>query len=143
MRFWSKLKFWKAAVEPVAHAHGATGEHAAREFLRKKGLKFLTANFATKRGEIDLIFRDGDCLVFVEVKTRSSEAFVRPAHAVNAGKRRSLSRAASDYRRRLENPFVKYRFDVVEVLLEGGEVREIRHLERCFQETFRRQARLR
>lgn len=49
------------------------GERAARKHLQGRGLKFLTANFRSARGEVDLIFRDADCLVFVEVKTRSSE----------------------------------------------------------------------
>lgn len=120
----------------MAHAHGATGERAARAFLQGKGLRFLTSNYATRRGEIDLVFREADCLVFVEVKTRSSEAFVRPARAVNAAKRRALSRAAAEYRRKLDDPYVKYRFDVVEVLLDGEAVREVRHLESCFRETF-------
>ena len=81
--------------------------------LRRRGLTFLTANFRSKRGEIDLVFRDGDCLVFVEVKTRSSEDWVRPAAAVNARKRRLLSQTALDYLRLLNNPPVKIRFDIV------------------------------
>ena len=95
-------------------------------------MKFLTANFRSDRGEIDLIFRDGDCLAFVEVKTRSSEDWTRPAAAVNARKRRLLSQTALDYLRRLKNPPVKIRFDIVEVLLADGAVREIRHLPNTF-----------
>jgi hypothetical protein len=53
--------------------HGELGERAAKKFLQKCGLKFLAANFRSARGEIELIFRDGDCLAFEEVKTRSSE----------------------------------------------------------------------
>jgi len=105
------------------------------EFLRKKGLKFLTANFAGKRGELDLIFRDGGCLVFVEVKTRSGEGWTRPSRAVDARKRRAIVRTATDYLRLLNNPRVPYRFDVIEVLLEGESVREIRHLENSFDST--------
>jgi putative endonuclease len=95
-------------------------------------LKFLAANFRSARGEIDLIFRDDDCLAFVEVKTRSSEDWGRPAAAVNAQRRRRLSQAALDYLRLLKNPPVKIRFDIVEVLLNDGEVREIRHLPNTF-----------
>jgi putative endonuclease len=57
---------------------GRLGEDAARRYLQAHGLKFLTANFATRRGEIDLIFRDADGLAFVEVKTRSNEEWSRP-----------------------------------------------------------------
>jgi putative endonuclease len=104
----------------------------AKKYLRRLGLKFLTANFRSERGEIDLIFRDGDCLAFVEVKTRSSEEWVRPAAAVNAERRRRLSRAALDYLRLLKNPEVKVRFDIVEVLLAEDKVREVRHLPNTF-----------
>jgi putative endonuclease len=100
--------------------------------LQKLGLKFLTANFRSDRGEIDLIFRDGDCLAFVEVKARSSEDWTRPAAAVDAERRRRLSRAALDYLRLLKNPPVKIRFDIVEILLADGEVSEIRHLPNTF-----------
>jgi len=112
--------------------HGEAGELAAKRHLKRLGLKFLTANFRTDRGEIDLIFRDRDCLVFVEVKTRSSEDWVRPAAAVNAERRRRLTRTALDYLRLLRNPLVKLRFDIVEVLLEEGAVREVRHLPNSF-----------
>jgi putative endonuclease len=112
--------------------HGVLGERAARSHLQRLGLKFLTANFKSPRGEIDLIFRDRDCLVFVEVKTRSSENWVRPAAAVNARKRRLLSQCGLDYLRLLKDPQVKIRFDVVEVLLADGAVREVRHLPNTF-----------
>lgn len=108
------------------------GERAARRHLAALGLKFLTANFRTRRGEIDLVFRDGACLVFVEVKTRSSEDWNRPAAAVNAGKRRRLTRAALDYLARIKHPSVAVRFDIVEVLLVGEAVGEVRHLPNSF-----------
>jgi putative endonuclease len=119
--------------KPLHLQYGQLGERAARKELRSRGLKFLTANFRTKRGEIDLVFRDADCLVFVEVKTRSSEEWVRPAAAVDQERRERLSRAALDYLRLLKNPKVKFRFDIVEVLLADGAVREIRHLVNTFQ----------
>ena len=100
--------------------------------MRKRGLKFLTANFRSERGEIDLVFRDTDCLVFVEVKTRSSEDWTRPAAAVDARKRRLLSQTALDYLKLLKNPPVKIRFDIIEVLLHDGHVGEVRHLPNTF-----------
>jgi len=111
---------------------GVLGERAAKIHLQKMGLKFLAANFRSERGEIDLIFRDQDCLVFVEVKARSSEQWTRPAAAVDARKKRLLSQTALDYLRRLKNPEVKIRFDIVEVLLKDGEVNEVRHLPNTF-----------
>ena len=112
--------------------HGELGERAAKQQLKRQGLKFLTANFRSERGEIDLIFRDRDCLVFIEVKTRSSEEWGRPAAAVDKERRGRLTRAALDYLRLLKNPHVKLRFDIVEVLLLDGAVREVRHLPNAF-----------
>jgi putative endonuclease len=117
---------------PLAHKHGTMGERAAKKHLKQLGLKFLTANFESDRGEIDLIFRDDDCLVFVEVKTRTSEDWVRPAASVNQRKRRLLCQTALDYLELLKNPQVKIRFDIVEVLLQDSEVREVRHLPNTF-----------
>ena len=109
-------------------------------------MKFLVANYRGPRGEIDLIFRarddvssgkffrgnELDCLVFVEVKTRSSEEWTRPAAAVDARKRRLLSLTAEDYLRKLDDRRVKWRFDVVEVLLADGVVGEVRHVVHAF-----------
>lgn len=111
---------------------GQLGEKAAKRHLKQKGLKFLTANFRSERGEIDLVFRDQDCLVFVEVKTRSSEEWTRPAAAVDRERRERLTRAGLDYLRLLKNPGVKIRFDIVEVLVAEDAVREIRHLPNSF-----------
>jgi putative endonuclease len=133
MKLVARIKsLWTRAEQPLHLRHGELGERAAKKQLKRQGLKFLTANFRTPRGEIDLIFRDGDCLVFVEVKTRSSEDWVRPAAAVNAERRRRLTRAALDYLRLLRNPLVKVRFDIVEVLLQDSAVREVRHLPNTF-----------
>ena len=72
LRLLEKLKWWKDRdAGPISQRRGAAGERAAKERLQRDGLKFLTANFRSERGEIDLVFRDGDCLVFVEVKTRT------------------------------------------------------------------------
>ncbi len=147
MKLFAKLKtYFTRKTEPEHLKRGKLGERAAKKYLKKQGLKFLTANFRSNRGEIDLIFRERsqiglgsiftrngtDCLVFAEVKTRSSEEWTRPAAAVDARKRRLLSQTALDYLRLLKNPATKIRFDIVEVLLREGTVREIRHLPNTF-----------
>ena len=133
MTFAGRIKSLFTRKEKPEHLRrGELGERAAEKFLRRAGLKFLTANFRSDRGEIDLIFRDGDCLVFIEVKTRSSEDWTRPAAAVDSRKRRLLSQTALDYLRLIKNPEVKIRFDIVEVLLDDGKVREVRHLPNTF-----------
>ena len=133
MNLWQRFQAWRARSDEPEHLRrGHLGESAAKKHLRGLGLKFLTANFRSARGEIDLIFRDSDVLVFVEVKTRSSEVWTRPAAAVNARKRRLISQTALDYLARCKHPRVKIRFDIVEVLLADGAVREIRHLPNTF-----------
>src|SRR5476651_286568 len=133
MNLLEKLKAKFAGKERPEHLRrGELGERAAKKFLQKAGMKFLAANFRSERGEIDLVFRDDDCLAFIEVKTRSSEDWGRPAAAVNAERRRRLSQCALDYLRLLKNPAVKIRFDIVEVLLNGDEIREVRHLSNTF-----------
>ncbi len=119
--------------QPEHLRRGELGERAAEIHLKEQGLKFLTRNFHGAHGELDLIFRDGtSLLVFVEVKTRSSEDWTRPAAAVDARKKKLLSQTALEYLRLLKNPQVKFRFDIVEVLLLAGAVREVRHLPNAF-----------
>ena len=84
VNLFPKLKaFFVGKAKPEHLRRGTLGEQAAKKHLRKLGLRFLTANFKSERGEIELVFRDGDCLVFVEVKARSSESWTRPAAAVS------------------------------------------------------------
>lgn len=138
MGLWRRIQqSFGVRVEPDHLRRGRLGELAAKKFLRRRGLKFLVANFRSPRGEIDLVFRDGDCLVFVEVKTRSSEDWTRPAAAVDARKRRLLSQTAFDYLKLLGDPHVAIRFDIVEVLLDEtrSRLREVRHLPNTFSLT--------
>jgi putative endonuclease len=129
---WQKLKsLFERRRLPLHLQYGVLGERAAKRHLKRLGLKFLTGNYRSPRGEIDLVFRDGECLVFVEVKTRSSEEWTRPAAAVNAEKRRLISQCALDYLK-LGKIRAKIRFDIVEVLLDDGAVREVRHLPNSF-----------
>ena len=125
-------KFFGRKDEPEHLRRGRIGKTAAKRHLVAAGLKFLTANFKTKDSEIDLVFRDDECLVFVEVKARSEGGWTRPAAAVNQRKRPLLSKAAAEYVRKLPNWNVKFRFDIVEVLLVDGEVSEVRHIPNDF-----------
>ena len=136
MSLWEQIqRLWNDQPEVIHLRRGRLGEKAARRHLQHLGLKFLTANYASRRGEIDLIFRDGGCLVFVEVKTRSSDSWTRPAKAVNARKRRLLSLTALDYLREIRHPQVPIRFDIVEVILNEDVIGEIRHLPNTFSLT--------
>jgi putative endonuclease len=133
MNLFEKIKERLAGkVRPEHLRRGDLGERAAEKHLKGLGLKFLARNFRSARGEIDLVFREADCLVFIEVKTRSPSDWSRPADAVDARKKKLLSQTGLDYLKLLKNPEVKFRFDIVEVLLKDGEVREVRHLPNTF-----------
>ena len=94
----------------------------ASVFLRRQGYKILYRNFRARHGgEVDIICRDKDTLVFVEVKTRRSEQFGRPAEAVNIAKRKLISRGALAWLQLLDNPDMRGRFDVVEIILAENE----------------------
>jgi putative endonuclease len=104
---------------PAPHLRlGARGENLACRFLRRNGYKILYRNFRGRTGgEIDVVCRDRDTLVFVEVKTRTREDFGRPLDAVDSDKRRRISRGGLAWLRLLDNPDILFRFDVVEVII--------------------------
>lgn len=98
---------------------GTKGESAAVKEMQRLGLEILHRNFLIhKVGEIDIIARDGGCLVFVEVKTRSKKSLQRAGEAVNEDKKKKIWSAAKIYLKRIENESIRYRFDVVEVYLD-------------------------
>jgi putative endonuclease len=99
------------------HVRGAKGEDAACRFLRKNGYKVLYRNFKHRPGgEIDIVCRDDETLVFVEVKTRANEDLRRPLEDIKEFQKRQISRGALVWLRMLDNPEVSFRFDVVEVI---------------------------
>ena len=76
---------------------GANAESIAGQYLQSLGLQLLAQNFRTKAGEIDLIMRDGETLVFVEVRYRRAVDFGLPVETISAAKRRRIVRAAAHY----------------------------------------------
>jgi Holliday junction resolvase-like predicted endonuclease len=112
---------------------GSLGEHLAAKHLRRNGRKVLFRNyFGLHRGEVDIVARHGRALTFVEVKTRTSAAFGRPADAVNLEKQRLIQRGALDWLRLLGNPRITIRFDIAEVLLIDGEKPKVNIIENAF-----------
>lgn len=122
------LQWFKKEAEHLRT--GRQGEAQAEKFLKKAGLKIIARNVRVGYDEIDLIAKQGDTLIFVEVKTRRNESFGRPAAAVNRAKRKKLSRAAMHFlkKRKLRPPYI--RFDIMEVI---GEKPQIRHIPNAFQ----------
>jgi len=96
---------------------GRRGEEIALRFLKKKGYRIIQTNYVCKLGEMDIIAREKDTLVFVEVKARTSTQFGPPQLAVNAFKQRQLSKVALHFLKEKRIEDVKARFDVVAILL--------------------------
>lgn len=95
---------------------GSKYERMAGEFLKVKGYQILEYNFWCRRGEIDIIAKDGDCLVFCEVKYRSDMGSGLPSEAVNERKQRKLSMCALYYLTGKGMTDVECRFDVVSIM---------------------------
>lgn len=120
---------------PMTNAEiGRAGENLASKWLKRHGRKVLYRNFAgPKGGEVDIVCRHRDTLTFVEVKTRTSEKYGRPADAVNVEKQRLIQRGATEWLRMLNNPVLSFRFDIVEVIFAEGERPVIGVIENAFQ----------
>lgn len=111
-------------------AIGAEGEQSARDYLMTKGANILEMNFRRTTGEIDIIARDKEVLLFVEVKRRSSLRFGRPAEAVNPSKQLRILKTALLYLQENNLQDTAMRFDIIEIL-PGN----IRHIEGAFDAT--------
>lgn len=106
---------------------GETGERLAGKQIHRRGGKVLFRNFrAPKGGEVDIVYRDEETLVFAEVKTRTSDQFGRPGDAVDREKERLIIRGANAWLRELNLPSVLFRFDVIEVFLLPGKQVEVK-----------------
>lgn len=94
---------------------GKKSEKLAAEFLKRTGYRIVETNYRSTVGEIDIIAKEKDILVFVEVKARSSRRFGSPKGAVTTAKQRKISMAALDYLKRTGQTDVSARFDVVAI----------------------------
>lgn len=113
---------------------GAIGEKLAATWLIQRGWKILRRNFRAEHGgEVDLVCRDNDTLVFVEVKARTSEFFGQPAAAVDAEKERLITRGALAWLRGLHQADLIYRFDIVEIILVDGKPPKPNLISNAFQ----------
>ncbi|MFC4994170.1 YraN family protein [Rubritalea tangerina] len=112
---------------------GVLGERIAVAYLRRMGRKVLYRNYRGPRGgEIDIIVRDGEVLCFVEVKARRRREGSRPLDAVGKEKQDLIERGARAWLKLLPDTDFVWRFDVVEVVLEDGEVPEVTVVDEAF-----------
>lgn len=105
---------------------GKKGELLAVDFLKEKGFEILETNFRLDKDEIDIIAKDGSILVFVEVKTRSTDYFGEPEIAVGGNKIEFLLRAAENYLIS-KNLNSEIRFDIISIVLNSKQ-KKIRHI---------------
>ena len=111
---------------------GKAGEKTVARYIKKKGFKILEQNFACPVGEIDIIARDKETIVFVEVKTRRSLSYGSARLAITARKQKKISMAALYYLKSTHQMDQRARFDVVTVLA-AGEEQEIDHIQNAFE----------
>lgn len=109
---------------------GKRGEEIAKNFLLEAGYEFLAENYRTGKSEIDLVFRQGDLLVFVEVKTRSSTAFGLPEDFVSKSQQASIIRGAEKYMEEVGWQG-DLRFDILALIYDKGRF-EVEHLKDAF-----------
>lgn len=111
---------------------GSEGEDLAVRFLQKKGYRIVARNYKTPVGEIDIIARDGDTIVFIEVKTRTDISFGYPFEAVNKRKRQKMKNLALLYLKRQgkESPV---RFDVLSIFCMDNGKKDIEHIKDAFE----------
>ena len=104
----------------IYHEFGKMGEDIAANYLTKNNYKIIERNFRCKQGEIEIIAKERDEIVFVEVKTRSSCTYGRPSEAVNENKQKHITKAAKYYiyLNKLENYYI--RIDVIEVYFSNN-----------------------
>lgn len=110
---------------------GKTGEELAQQYLRKKRYTILQTNYKVRNIELDIIAQTKKTIVFVEVKTRSSEAFGMPEEAVDARKQQRIVRAANTYMQQYPDDY-EARFDIIAVVMKDNAELEIRHTEDAF-----------
>jgi putative endonuclease len=110
---------------------GDAGEGAAAELLRSRGYRIVARNHRCRRGEVDLVAEKGELLVFVEVRTRATEAFGSPEETVSPAKQRRVLAAARDFLARWRGPERGARFDVVSVV-DSPQGPKLQHFENAF-----------
>lgn len=111
---------------------GKLGEELALEKIKRLGYKGIICNYRCPLGEVDIVARDGDCLVFVEIKARKRKSLGYAIEAVNARKKRQLSKVALCYMKANGCCEVKARFDVVAIHF-GKEFTEVEVIKNAFE----------
>lgn len=115
---------------------GAMGERVAVEYLLEKNYQILETNWVCGHKEVDVIAKDGDTIVFVEVKTRRSTYLVEPEATVDVFKQRHLIWAANSYVNRFQYDN-DVRFDIISIVIDKNDEKKIEHIEDAFYPSIR------
>ena len=110
---------------------GALGEKIALEYLLEKNYQILETNWVCGHKEVDIIAKDGDTIVFVEVKTRHSKCLVDPEITVDSYKQRHLIWAANSYVNRYQYDN-DVRFNIIAIIVNHNNEKKIEHIEDAF-----------
>ena len=109
---------------------GDAGEKAAAKFLKEHDYDILDTNFRCRYGEIDIIARHGDCLVFVEVHTKKSLTYGTPEESITRSKMDKLILTSQTYMQQHEDAPLNWRIDVIAIVMDGDDtVRSIELIE--------------
>ena len=115
------MAYERAIAMPSAKTKlGTLGENAACKMLESLGYRILERNYRCRYGEIDIVALDGDCTVFVEVRTKRSESFGSPEESLSKTKQRRLTTTALTYLQACEASPVDWRIDLVSVRFSTG-----------------------
>jgi putative endonuclease len=120
------------APKRPTQAMGLDGEEIACRYLLGKKYEIVARRFKMLRGEIDIVARDGETLVFVEVKARADESHGRPEESVTPAKQRQLRKIAQGYLVAHPSPCVDCRFDVIAILFHGPDDYRLEHFVDAF-----------
>lgn len=112
---------------------GNQGELIAADYLLKKNYELLERNYKVKLGEIDLIARKKNIIVFVEVKTRKSLSYGFPSQAVDIRKQRKIIQVAQVYIANLGIQNYEFRFDIIEILWKNNDLWNVNHIINGFE----------
>ena len=115
---------------------GALGEQIALEFLLELGYKILVTNWVCGHKEVDIIAKDGDTIVFVEVKTRKTPCLVEPEATVDIFKQRLLIFAANSYVTRFQYD-LDVRFDIIAIVIDNNNEKRIEHIIDAFYPSYK------
>ncbi len=109
---------------------GILGEKLAKDFLKKRGYRVIELNYRCRWGEIDIVSHRKDCLIFIEVRTKTSRAFGTPEESITAAKRARMRRTAEHYYQSHDKLPESWRIDLVAVELDKqGKPRRIEVIE--------------